>query len=438
MPTGAVSSGSVPGHPAAAPGQVRQHGADVRVRHRDLDRRDRLEQGRLAGGRGVLAPRARRRAGTRRRRSRRCAPCRRRSVTSTSTTGTCSSSRPCSQLRAHALLDRADELRRHRAADDLLGELDAGPARQRRRPSTSHTAYCPWPPDCLTSRPCPRASAVNVSRSAIRSGTVSTCAPVARSRSSTTSAWASPRHHSTSWPVSACRSTRTRRVAGGQPRRAPSPARPRRRGWPPRPRSAAAARACPTAPSAAGADFADSVSPVSAVPSRPIAQMSPATARSIGRSVAPSGEKIWPTRSSASWSGCPRSPPPCPEMWTAVSGVSVPEKSAGSTAGRGRGRRRCARPRRAAGRPDRTSSVRGRAAVERHHRRRVELHRGGERAAQHLEQLGQAEPGRGAHRQDRVERAARDGGLEVVDEHLERDRPRRRGSGRAATRPRCC
>ena len=76
-----------------------------------------------------------------------------------------------------------------------------------------------------------------------------------------------------------------------------------------------------------GAALADSVSPVSAVPSRPIAQMSPAIARSIGRSVAPSGEKIWPTRSSASWSGCPRSPPPCPEMCTAVSGVSVPENT---------------------------------------------------------------------------------------------------------------
>ena len=55
--------------------------------------------------------------------------------------------------------------------------------------------------------------------------------------------------------------------------------------------------------------------------------MSPATARSIGRSVAPSGEKICVTRSSASWSGCPRSAPPCPETWIAVSGVSVPENS---------------------------------------------------------------------------------------------------------------
>ena len=35
---------------------------------------------------------------------------------------------------------------------------------------TSQTAYWPWPPDCLTNRPCPRASAVNVSRRADRSG----------------------------------------------------------------------------------------------------------------------------------------------------------------------------------------------------------------------------------------------------------------------------
>ena len=46
----------------------------------------------------------------------------------------------------------------------------------------SQTAYWPWPPDCLTCRPCPLAGPANVSRSDTRSGTESTCdaVPVAQ------------------------------------------------------------------------------------------------------------------------------------------------------------------------------------------------------------------------------------------------------------------
>ena len=149
--------------------------------------------------------------------------------------------------------------------------------------------------------------------------------------------------------------------------------------------------------------------------------MSPAIACSIGRRVAPSGEKICPTRSSASWSGWPRSPPPCPDTCTAVSGVSVPENTRridsrpwyGSTdvrttsASSGPDGSQLSV---GVGLPNRPITAGGSSSVGRR-----------ETAGEHLQQLGQPEPGRRAHRHERVERAARDGGLEVVDQHVEVD-----------------
>ena len=73
-----------------------------------------------------------------------------------------------------------------------------------------HTAYCPCPPHCFTCRPCPAAGRTNVSRNGTRTSTSSTPTPYRfESRSSNTSAWASPIVHSTIWWVSALCSTRS-------------------------------------------------------------------------------------------------------------------------------------------------------------------------------------------------------------------------------------
>ena len=90
---------------------------------------------------------------------------------------------------------------------------------------------------------------------------------------------------------------------------------------------AAAGWAGPRPARAAGRPGDESVSPVSALTSRASAQMSPAGQAATVRSVAPSGEEMAPTRSSTSWSGCPRSARPCPETWIGMSGRSVPEKT---------------------------------------------------------------------------------------------------------------
>ncbi len=67
----------------------------------------------------------------------------------------------------------------------------------------------PCPPVCFTFRPSPRADTDTVSRSGTRSVTVSTATPYREdSRSSSTSACASPMHHSTSWWVSGLISSR--------------------------------------------------------------------------------------------------------------------------------------------------------------------------------------------------------------------------------------
>ena len=272
----------------------------------------------------------------------------------------------------------------------------------------------------------------------MRSGTVSTWAPVARSRSSTTSACASPRHHSTSWPVSACRSTRT---VGS-----PAVSRPSALASASSSPRVAASTAIGSSGSgishgaiSSGADFAEIVSPVSAVPSRPTAQMSPATARSIGRSVAPSGEKI------------------CADPLVGVV-VGMPALAAAVARRCGSRLRRQRAGEHAQDRQPAEVRVDGRAhhlgqqravgvavqrlapvAVRPIDRRAGRSSAGdGNAAGEHLEQLGEPEPGRRAHRQHREERAASDGGLEVVDEDVEADLLAGRGSARAASRPRCC
>src|SRR5439155_1536892 len=57
------------------------------------------------------------------------------------------------------------------------------------------------------------------------------------------------------------------------------------------------------------------------------AQIPPAMQVGPSRRFPPSGEYRWAKRSSASWSGWPRSARPWPEMCTAVSGRSVPENT---------------------------------------------------------------------------------------------------------------
>ncbi len=196
--------------------------------------------------------------------------------------------------------------------------------------SMSHTAYCPCPPDCFTCRPWPLAGLPNVSRSGTTTGTVSSSTPCSRSRSSSTSACASPIHHSTSWWVSALRSSR--RVGS------PAVSLPR-----PLARASSSLRVLAAtatgssgsgmsqAPTSSGSSLAEIVSPVSAVDTFVTAHMSPATHCETGRSVAPSGEKMWPIRSSASWSFAgsqfPRAVAAWPDTWTARSGRSVPENT---------------------------------------------------------------------------------------------------------------
>ncbi len=144
--------------------------------------------------------------------------------------------------------------------------------------SMSHTAYWPCPPDCLTCRPCPLTRAVNVSRSGTRIGSVSTSAPPARSRLSTTSAWASPMHHSTSWWVSGLRSSRS---VGSL-----ATSRPRLR--------ARVSSSCLLytyqGRTSSGSAGSDTVSPVSAEPSLVTAHTSPATQQGTSCRAEPRGE----------------------------------------------------------------------------------------------------------------------------------------------------
>jgi hypothetical protein len=131
--------------------------------------------------------------------------------------------------------------------------------------------------------------AANVSRSETFTGSVSTSAPPARSRASTTSACASPMHHSTSWWVSALRSSRS----------VGSPATSRDRL---RDNVSSSLRVFATIATGSsgsgivhgrirsGLSGLDTVSPVSAEPSLVSAQMSPATQWLTSRRCEPSGE----------------------------------------------------------------------------------------------------------------------------------------------------
>jgi hypothetical protein len=76
-----------------------------------------------------------------------------------------------------------------------------------------------------------------------------------------------------------------------------------------------------------GCSREDRVSPVSAVDSFATAQIDPAWHSVTGRCCLPRGEVSAPTRSSSSWSGCPRSARPCPDTCTDISGRSVPENT---------------------------------------------------------------------------------------------------------------
>src|ERR1043165_9682727 len=114
------------------------------------------------------------------------------------------------------------------------------------------------------------------------------------------------------------------------------------------------------------------------------------------------------TRSSASWSACPRASMPCPEMCTALSGRSVPENT----------RTRETRPTYGSTVVLTTSATSGpwgsqdsgagggaRVAVDPGHRREVVLQRRREGTRQDLQQGVQADLRLGADRDDRVERA---------------------------------
>ena len=113
------------GDPAAPSGQVRQHGADVGVGHDDR-RRPRSAPAAPVPRRAAASFTASEPAvwNAASEESTLCdLPSSR--VTRTSTTGMWSLVETLVELGPHALLDRADELRRHGAADDLLGELHA-------------------------------------------------------------------------------------------------------------------------------------------------------------------------------------------------------------------------------------------------------------------------------------------------------------------------
>ena len=146
------------------------------------------------------------------------------------------------------------------------------------------------------------------------------------SRSSTTSACASPMHHSTSWWVSGLRSSR---IVGSSATSRPRPGeslsssalvlrhdrdrQQRLRHLP----GLHQQRLVLGRERVAGLGRADLAT----------AQMSPAMHWVTGRCCLPSGEVSAPTRSSTSWSSCPLSARPCPETCTVASGRSVPEKT---------------------------------------------------------------------------------------------------------------
>ena len=169
--------------------------------------------------------------------------------------------------------------RGHRAADDLVDELEARCRTGSGSTSMSQTANWPCPPDCLTWRPCPLAGPANVSRSCTRHGHRLDVDAVAVAQPVEQHVERAPRP-CTRAPAGGSRGSSP--AAGSGPRRragrCPGTACPRRPWTWPRSRPAAAGRASPTAPSAAGRSLSESVSPVSARVSLATAQMSPAIA----------------------------------------------------------------------------------------------------------------------------------------------------------------
>ena len=175
-----------------------------------------------------------------------------------------------------------------------------------------------------------------------------------------------------------------------------------------------------------GSSLAERVSPVSARVSLATAQMSPAMRLRDGplglaerrrRARRPSRRRRGPRARGSS----PKKSEKWPDTCTVVSGVSDPEKTRTSDdpadVGVGGGLDDLGDQR--AGRV--AGQRAARRAVGRGHRRDRVLQRRRERLRDDLEQLVRAEPGRRRGREDRVERAARDRGLEVVDQHLEVD-----------------
>ena len=117
---------------------------------------------------------------------------------------------PLLGLGADPLLHRRDVVVGDRPTDDLVDELEAGALGQRLDLDRADGVLAV--PAGLLDVPAETGAAVRlrVARSGTRTGSVSTSTPCrVSSRSSSTSACASPMHHSTSWPVSALRSSRT-------------------------------------------------------------------------------------------------------------------------------------------------------------------------------------------------------------------------------------
>ena len=167
----------------------------MEVGHDDLDRADRFEQRGSAGARRVLEGQAPAVWNAASEESTECAlPSTR--VTWTSTSGTRSALRPCSSWARTPFSTEPMNCDGTDPPTTLSTNCTPEP-RGSGLTTMSQTAYWPCPPDCLTGGRARGTRAVNVSRSATSAARFHG-APVARKRSSTTSAWASPRHHSTS------------------------------------------------------------------------------------------------------------------------------------------------------------------------------------------------------------------------------------------------
>ena len=276
----------------------------------------------------------------------------------------------------------------------------------------------PWPPVCLTFLPSPRADADTVSRNGTRSSTLSTATPYRDdSRSSSTSAWASPMHHSTSWWVSAFISSR---MVGSSATSRGSAADSLS--------SSAFDRATnATGSSGSGIDHGsissgcsldESVSPVSAVDSFATAHTEPAGHDVSGRCSLPSGVGQRADPLVVIVVGVPAGGPPVPghvhRRVRRERAGEHPHQRDAPHVGVGGGLHHLGeqRPVGVAGQPGDRRPVDG----GRHRRQRV-LERRRQRLGDHLEQLREPDPERRGDREHRVERPARDRLLQVGDQH---------------------